>query len=195
MSNELFPVFLKLQQLNLLIVGGGEVGWEKMEKMFHHTQSVKVKIVAPDIKQEIIHLAKQFPDKITIERKKYEPTDLEDMDIVIAATANEELNKEVWNDAKNKRLLVNVADTPSLCDFYLSSVVKKGDLKIAISSNGKSPTLTKRMRELLEDVLPDEIDALISNLNEVRDYLKGDFEDKVSKLNAITHKFKERKSN
>ena len=85
-------------------------------------------------------------------------------------------------------ILTNVADTPALCDFYLCSIVKKGDMKIGISTNGKSPTLAKRMRQFLTEALPesDEVQQLLDNLKAVRDRLGGDFEYKVQKLNEIT---------
>jgi precorrin-2 dehydrogenase/sirohydrochlorin ferrochelatase len=82
--------------------------------------------------------------------------------------------------------LINVADTPELCDFYLGGVVTKGDLKIAISTNGKSPTLAKRIREMLEEAIPENINDLLENLNKLRKSLKGDFESKVEQLNEIT---------
>jgi len=82
--------------------------------------------------------------------------------------------------------LVNAADKPDLCDFYLSSVVQKGDLKIAISTNGKSPTIAKRIKEVLNDSLPAEIDELLSNMQQVRNKLSGDFAEKVKQLNEIT---------
>jgi len=85
--------------------------------------------------------------------------------------------------------LINVADTPELCDFYLGSIVTKGDLKIAISTNGKSPTLSKRIREFFEAILPENIDELILNLHDYRNTLKGNFEEKVNKLNEITSSF------
>ncbi len=192
-GNQLFPVFLRVDRLHILIVGAGEVGWEKVGIMFKHTQSAQLKIVAPEIKPEIKTLKADFPDQITLEQRKFQHNDVEGVDIVIAATADNELNREVWRVAKGKGKLVNVADTPDLCDFYLSSVVKKGDLKVAISSNGKSPTLSKRMRELLEDVLPEEIDDLLQNLNTIREELKGDFDDKVKKLQEITEVFKNEK--
>ena len=88
--------------------------------------------------------------------------------------------------------MINVADTPELCDFYLGSIVTKGDLKIAISTNGKSPTLSKRLREFFEDVLPENVNDLILNLNEYRKTLKGDFEEKVNALNEITKNFLKR---
>ena len=92
----------------------------------------------------------------------------------------------IRNDAKFANRLVNVADNPALCDFYLSAVVQKGDLKIAISTNGKSPTLAKRLKEILADTLPEEIDSLMHNLQTLRLRLSGDFNSKVIRLNEIT---------
>lgn len=184
-GNLLFPVFLRLDKLNVLVVGGGFVGWEKISFMYKHAWNGNVKVVAPEIKEEIIALSQQY-ENLIYTHKKFDESDLEGIDIVIVATADNELNRSIHQKAKAQGKVVNVADTPALCDFYLSSVVKKGDLKVAISSNGKSPTLTKRMRELLEEVLPEEIDVLLQNLEEIRNQLKGDFEYKVKKLDEIT---------
>ena len=106
--------------------------------------------------------------------------------MVIAATDDKKVNLQIRNEAKERFLLVNVADTPALCDFYLGGIVTKGNLKIAISTNGKSPTTAKRLRQLLEEVLPEEIDDLLDNLNAYRDTLKGDFEYKVKAMNEVT---------
>jgi precorrin-2 dehydrogenase/sirohydrochlorin ferrochelatase len=125
--------------------------------------------------------------------KAFEPSDLDNKQLVIAATADKALNESIYRAAKAKTILINVADTPELCDFYLGSIVTKGDLKIAISTNGKSPTLSKRIREFFEDILPDNINDLILNLNEYRKTLKGNFEEKVDKLNEITASFKNKK--
>jgi len=194
MANELFPVFFRMEKLTLLVVGAGEVGFEKIGFMFRHCTNANIKIVAPDIKQEIVDIAQKYPRQFQIINRKFDSEDFKGVDLAIAATADEKLNRKVWEEAKKRRVLINVADTPDLCDFYLSSVVKKGDLKIAISSNGKSPTLTKRMRELLTDALPEEIDELLQNLEQIRNELKGDFEYKVDKLNEITNTFKERRN-
>lgn len=185
-GNLLFPVFFRLDRLQMLVVGGGFVGTEKVGMMFRHASNANVHVVAPLISDEIKELAENHPDRIKLSYRKFENSDLDGIDLVIAATADHELNVSVHTEAKKRKIIVNVADTPSLCDFYLSSVVKKGDLKIAISSNGKSPTLTKRIREMLEDVLPDEIDEVLEHLQAIRDQLKGDFEEKVRKLDEIT---------
>ena len=83
-------------------------------------------------------------------------------------------------------ILVNVADTPDMCDFYLGGIVTKGNVKIAISTNGKSPTTAKRLRQFFESVIPEDINQLVKNLNSYRKTIKGDFEEKVSALNKIT---------
>lgn len=124
--------------------------------------------------------------------KEFENSDLENKQLVIAATADKTLNESIYQAAKARHILINVADTPELCDFYLGSVVSKGDLKIAISTNGKSPTMSKRLREFFEDILPDNINDLILNLNEYRNSLKGNFEEKVNALNEITKNFLKR---
>jgi precorrin-2 dehydrogenase / sirohydrochlorin ferrochelatase len=184
-GNELFPVFFRLEKLSVLVVGGGFVGLEKVNAIFSNSPEAKVKLVAPEIRSEIADISASHPG-LALHYKPYETSDLEGIDIVIAATSIKELNRQVWEESKARKIIVNVADTPDLCDFYMCSIVKKGDLKIGISSNGVSPTLTKRLRELLEDALPEEIDGILQNLKQIRDSLKGDFEYKVKKMNEIT---------
>jgi len=188
-GNQLFPVFLRLDQLHMLVVGGGSVGYEKISAIFKNSDNAIVTLVAPEIREEIKEIAAQYP-LLTLIQRDYHYNDLDGKDLVIAATNIPDLNKRVREDARRKKILINVADTPEICDFYLSSVVKKGDLKIAISTNGKSPTFAKRVREMLEEVLPDGIDTVLDNLRSIREKLKGDFEYKVKKLNEITSVFK-----
>ena len=187
--NDLFPIFLKLENLNTLIVGGGYVGLEKLTAVLTNSPNAKVKLIAPEIKEEIIILSAQYSNVILV-YKKFEESDLEQIDLVIAGTSIREVNIEVRTAAKTRKILSNIADTPELCDFYLSSVVKKGDLKIAISTNGKSPTLAKRLREMFEEIIPEGTQNLLDNLKAVREKLKGDFEFKVNKLNEITTIFR-----
>ena len=81
---------------------------------------------------------------------------------------------------------MNLADNPAYCDFYMGGIVTKGNVKIAISTNGKSPTAAKRLRQFFEEILPDNINELVENLSSYRKTIKGDFEDKVSKMNELT---------
>ncbi len=185
-GNVLFPVFFKLHELDILVVGGGYVGLEKLQAILKNSPLARVTVVAKEILQEDIrHLAKQHPQVVLIERP-FKTHDLRGKDLVFLATNDRSLHEKIKKKTRRKHIMTNVADTPDLCDFYLGSIVKKGDLKIAISSNGKSPTLTKRIREYLEEAIPDDVQRLLDNLKDVRDQLKGDFAYKVKKLNEVT---------
>lgn len=187
--NTLFPIFVKLDQLQTLIVGGGYVGLEKLTAVLANSPEAPVTLVAPEIRAEIHELAGQHP-AVTLVLGTYQPYLLDGKDIVIAGTNDKAVNKQVQVDCKARKILVNVADTPPLCDFYLSSVVKKGDLKIAISTNGKSPTFAKRLREVLEEMLPDSLQETLDNLTAIRKQLTGDFQAKMDRLNEITNVLK-----
>ncbi len=187
-GNLLFPVFLKLEELNLLIVGGGNVGHEKLSAVLRNSPAAPVTLVSREINQEVRDLAGQYPNVELIERS-FANEDLNGRDIVIAATDDKALHERIRAEAKVRKVLINVADTPALCDFYLGSVVKKGDLKIAISTNGKSPTLAKRMREFLEASLPDSTQELLDNLSSIRARIEGDFQAKLKALNEVTSGF------
>ena len=190
--NTLYPIFLKTENFNILIVGGGFVGTEKLSFILKNSPNANITVVAKEISDEIKSMV-NGQLSIVLTEKPFEKSDLENKQLAIAATADKELNEAIYRAAKEKNILINVADTPELCDFYLGSIVTKGDLKIAISTNGKSPTLSKRIREFFEDILPENINDLILNLNDYRKTLKGNFEEKVDALNEITKSFKKKK--
>ncbi len=186
--NTLYPIFLKTENFNILIVGGGFVGTEKLSFILKNSPNANITVVAKEISDEIKSQVVSHKS-IYLLKKSFEKSDLENKQLVIAATADRALNESIYRAAKEKNILINVADTPKLCDFYLGSIVTKGDLKIAISTNGKSPTLSKRLREFFEEILPENINDLILNLNHYRKTLKGNFEEKVNALNEITKSF------
>lgn len=184
-GNVLFPVFIKLNQIQTLVVGGGNVGLEKVEALLKNDPNAKIRVVAPDILPALEELSRDFIN-ITLIKRKVRRWDLRGVDLLILATDNYSLHEKMKEWARKRHLLTNVADTPDLCDFYLGSTVKKGDLKIGISTNGKSPTFAKRFREILESTLPDSTPELLNQLRTIRDSLQGDFKNKVDKLNEIT---------
>ena len=183
-KNQLYPIFLKVSQLNVLIVGGGEVALEKLSFLLKSSPNAKVALIAKDFSKEIVELATKH--NILYMQRPYSSNILYKQHLVIAATNNPEVNREIYRDAKQKQLLVNVADTPDLCDFYLGGIVTKGHIKIAISTNGKSPTTAKRLRQFFEEVIPEDINQLVENLNRYRKTIKGNFEKKVVVLNKLT---------
>ena len=184
-GNTLFPIFLKLENFDVLIVGGGNVGLEKITAVLRNSPTTRVTLVGERILDEIREFVTDFQQVVLLE-KPFEESDLEGKQFVIAATDDKALNRFIRQTAHERGILVNVADTPDECDFYLSSIVQKGDLKIAISTNGKSPTIAKRLKELLNDALPDELNDLLQNMPAIRSQLKGDFSEKVRALNALT---------
>lgn len=184
-GNNLFPVFFKLEQLNVLIVGGGFVGFEKLTAVLTNSPKTKVRMVAKSFSQEVIELAEDYSNVKLVERE-FRPYDLENVNLVIVGINNAAHSEVIKDMAHARGLLVNVADKPALCDFYLGSVVKKGDLKIAISTNGKSPTVAKRMKEFLNEAIPESVDEVLQNMNVIREKLRGNFEYKVKTLNRVT---------
>ena len=184
-GNTLFPVFVKLEQLRLLIVGGGKVGLEKLQAVLQNSPATSITVVAPGITTAVRELAARHSNILLLERP-YHRCDLESADIAIVAVGDRAVSETVARDAKEAGILVNVADTPDLCDFYLSSVIRKGNLKIAISTNGKSPTIAKRLKEELGGMIPDEMESVLNNMQTIRQRLNGDFPEKVRKLNELT---------
>ncbi|UQD55961.1 bifunctional precorrin-2 dehydrogenase/sirohydrochlorin ferrochelatase [Flavobacterium sp. K5-23] len=187
--NELYPVFLKLHQLNVLIVGGGNVGLEKLSFLLKSSPNANVEVVATRFLPELVELVSKH-DSVTLKEKKFKKKMLEKRHMVIACTDDLEVNRRIYELSRKRFLICNIADTPDLCDFYLGGIVTKGNVKIAISTNGKSPTTAKRLREFFEEVIPEDINKMVENLNEYRKSLKGDFENKVQRMNAITESLK-----
>ncbi|HWL00214.1 MAG TPA: bifunctional precorrin-2 dehydrogenase/sirohydrochlorin ferrochelatase [Parapedobacter sp.] len=184
-SNQLFPVFLQLNQLRTLLVGGGNVALEKLTALLGNSPAASIKIVGREISPAVRAFANDYP-LVSLHERIFHDTDLDGIDVVVVAADNTELNRHIRNESRRRHLLINVADKPDLCDFYLGSVVKKGNLKIGISTNGKSPTIAKRLKELLNEALPEDIDETLTYMSRLRDTLKGDFTDKVKTLNAHT---------
>jgi len=183
--NTLFPVFFKLEQLRVLLIGGGNVALEKLQAIVNNAPETKVTVVA----RAVFDSFKEEADKygtITIITGEYEPSYLDNCDLVIAAVNDIPTSERIRSDAKQKGKLINVADKPELCDFYLGSIVTKGNLKLAISTNGKSPTVAKRLKEVFNELLPDELEEVLNNLQQIRNKLKGDFTSKVQQLNELT---------
>lgn len=190
-KNELYPIFLKLHQLNVLIVGGGNVGLEKLTFLLKSSPNANVEIVATHFLPEVEALAEKH--SLTLTKSKFKKKMLKKRHFVIACTDDLKVNRRIYDLSRERYLICNIADTPDLCDFYLGGIVTKGHVKIAISTNGKSPTTAKRLREFFEEVIPEDINEMVENLNEYRKTLKGNFEEKVQKMNEITASLKKSK--
>lgn len=182
--NELYPIFLKINRLNVLIIGGGNVALEKLHFLLKSSPNAHVEMVATQFSPQIKTMASTH-DVELIERP-FNPLYIRNKHIVIAATNNMDVNLEIYRCCKQAGVLINVADNPKYCDFYLGGIVTKGHVKIAISTNGKSPTMAKRLRQYFEEVIPQDINDLVEHLNTIRKQVKGDFKEKVDTLNKMT---------
>ncbi|WP_008587895.1 TSUP family transporter [Niabella soli] len=187
-GNNLFPVFLKLEELNLLIIGGGNVALEKLQAVLGNAPGTRINLVGKTVLPAIKELPAQYTG-LHIEERGYTPEDIRNADLVIAAVNDITTAREIKAVAEEEKKLINIADKPEFCDFYLGSVVKKGHLKIAISTNGKSPTIAKRLRETLTAAIPEEMDELLDNMQNIRNQLSGNLDHKVKVLNHITKEF------
>ncbi len=184
-TNHLFPVFLRLEALEVLLVGAGNVGLEKLNAILGNSPTASVLVIATNVSEQVRELAAKHAH-VTITERAFEEADLEGKDLVIIAVNDKSVSQSIRDFARERKILVNAADKPDQCDFYLSSVVQKGNLKIAISTNGKSPTAAKRIKEVLNAALPAELNDVINNLHVVRNRLNGNFEYKVKRLNELT---------
>jgi precorrin-2 dehydrogenase / sirohydrochlorin ferrochelatase len=161
---------LKLRNRRSLVIGGGEIGLEKVEGLL--ACDGEVTLIAPDAAPELVELADE--GSIAWERREYAgPADLEGVFMVIAATDDTDTNIRVYDDAEERAMLVNVVDVPPLCNFILPAIVRTGPLAIAISTAGASPALAKRMKRQIADQYGEPYARLAVLLNDARGWAKG----------------------
>ena len=182
--NNLYPIFLKTRALNVLIVGGGNVAEEKLFFLTKSSPDAKITMVSPMFRENTLKLAANYD--VELIRATYKTEFLNGKHLVIATTDKPDINIQVYNDCRSMDKLVNIADNPPYCDFFMGGIVTKGNVKVAISTNGKSPTTAKRLRQFFEDVIPEDISRMVQNLNTYRKTIKGNFEQKVDKMNEVT---------
>jgi precorrin-2 dehydrogenase / sirohydrochlorin ferrochelatase len=160
----LFPAFLKIEGRRCLVVGAGPVAEEKIVGLLEARATVIV--VAPKATERIQQLAAS--KKIKYQPRKFRPADLRDVFLAVAATSSPALHAKIFAEARRRRVLCNVVDDPEHCDFYYGSVVRRGSLQIAISTEGHSPALAQRLRKHLESEFGDEYAAWLEELGAIR---------------------------
>ncbi len=160
---------LRLTGRRCVVVGGGDVGLEKVEGLL--ACDAEVTLVAPQAHPELVQLA--LEGSIAWEQREYQAGDLEGALIAIAATGDSDVNIRVFEDAENRAMLVNVVDVPPLCNFILPAIVRNGPLAIAISTAGASPALAKRMKREIAERFGEPYAVLAVLLNEVRGWAKA----------------------
>jgi precorrin-2 dehydrogenase/sirohydrochlorin ferrochelatase len=159
-----YPVNLDIKNKKCLVVGGGDVGTRKAITLLECGAFVTV--VSPDVSNKLLGLSET--NSIVLKKRAYVESDLNGMFLVICATDNETLNRQVSMDAEKFNMLCNVADRPQACNFILPALVKRGDLIIAVSTSGQSPAFAKKIRKDLEKQYGDEYAQFLKLMGAVR---------------------------
>jgi precorrin-2 dehydrogenase / sirohydrochlorin ferrochelatase len=163
----LFPMFMKLEGRRCLVVGAGTIGEPKISSLIASGASTRV--IALKATAAVAEWARE--GSITWEVRAFNFADLDGVFMVIAATNSRELNAAIFNEARQRSILCNVVDDPEYCDFYYPAVVRRGDLQLAISTNGQSPALAQRIRRELEIQFGPEYGEWLKQLGKIRQEL------------------------
>jgi precorrin-2 dehydrogenase/sirohydrochlorin ferrochelatase len=162
-----YPINLDIQNRNCLVVGGGSVGARKAITLL--SCGAVITVISPQATEELQKLA--TAGSITLRKRGYRSADLDGIFLVIGATDDETLNRQVSTDAESRNILCNIADRPAVCNFILPSVIHRGDLVVTISTSGKSPALAKKLRKDLESQFGEEYVDLLNLMGAIREKL------------------------
>ncbi len=178
----LYPMFVDVEGRRCLVVGGGPVATERVAKLIDH--GAVVRLVSPEITPE---LADMVASGAVAEHRAraYRPEDLDDCLLVVAATNLDAINRMVWQDAEARDLLCNVATAPELCGFVVPSVVRRGELAIAVTTGGASPVVAAHVRRRLETMFGPEWEALVDLMRDLRGELKARHPDVAARRRAV----------
>lgn len=171
------PVFLNLEGRPCLVVGGGNIAWEKAERLID--AGARVTMVAPEVAPVPERLRTA---DLRIVHKRFEPSDVEEQAVAIAATDDSDVQRAVVTAAREARVPVNVVDQPDLCDFIFGAVLRRGDLAVAVSTGGRFPLLASKLRDRLASVLPHETAAAVEELGRARDLIRRDAAGDIPRL-------------
>lgn len=159
-----FPLYMDMQNLKVLVLGGGTIATEKIEKLLDFTKEIT--IIATEVSAKSDRLIDEHA--LTLYRRAYKKGDIEGFDIVIVATDTVDLHKAIYAESRGSRILVNSVDNAAYCDFIFPSYMQKGDLTIAFSTGGTSPAFAKQIRHYFEKVIPDSVEEFLEKMKGLR---------------------------
>ena len=177
----LFPMFLKLEGRQVLVVGAGKVGEPKIEGLFG--TGARIRVVSLDASPTVRDWARA--GWIELEVRAFLPEDLDGAFMAVVATASRTTNERVYHEAHHRGVLCNVVDVPDLCDFYYPSVVRRGDLQIAVSTAGQSPSLAQKIRKQLEKQFGPGYAEWVAELGATRKLILASDLDRERKLDLL----------
>ncbi len=177
----LFPMFMKLDGRQILVVGAGKVGEPKIAGLLE--TGARIRVVALEATPAVREWAKT--GRIELDLRPFVSSDLDGAFLAVVATSSRTLNERIYRDAQIRRVLCNVVDVPDLCDFFYPSVVRRGDLQIAVSTAGQSPSLAQKIRQQLEKQFGPGYAEWVGELGATRKLILGSDLDKERKLELL----------
>jgi len=177
----LFPMFMKLEGKQCLVVGAGKVGEPKIAGLLE--TGARIRVVTLDASPTVREWARS--GRIELELRAFTSDDLQGAFLVVVATASRLLNERIYNEAQRLGILCNVVDVPDLCDFFYPSIVRRGGLQIAVSTTGQSPSLAQKIRQQLEKQFGPGYAAWVAELGETRKLILASDLDKERKLDLL----------
>ena len=160
-----FPIFFNLDDKRILVVGGGKIATEKLEKLVQFSKEITV--IAKEVSKEAYDLIKS--NCLTLYQRAYKLGDIEGFDIVIVATDDISMQERIFNESRNKGILVNSVDNIKYCDFIFPSFIKKDKLVVAISTGGVSPAFAKHFKRRVQESIPNNVEDFLDKLKEIRE--------------------------
>ncbi|MDQ7044185.1 MAG: bifunctional precorrin-2 dehydrogenase/sirohydrochlorin ferrochelatase [Sulfurimonas sp.] len=178
-----FPAFIKLDDKKVLLVGGGNIAYEKLTKLLDFTD--KIVIIAPKISEQIIELISIH--NLNYSQRAYQKDDIAEFTLVVVAVDDLDLQKEIYEESQNHKCLCNSVDSTKYCDFIFPSYIKEGDLTVAISTSGASPAFAKHFKKYIREKIPQNIGLFLQEMKGLRHSLpKG-----VERMQMLEKKAKE----
>jgi precorrin-2 dehydrogenase len=172
-----FPIYLNLSGKRVIVIGGGEVAERKITSL--SGTGAEITVISPDVTPRLLSLSQS--NAISWQKRRYIPGDCSGATLVFTATDDPATSRAVWEEATSAGILVNTADQPSLCDFIMPAVVRRGDLAVAISTGGASPALAATLREKLSEMFGPEYQELLELLSQARAEIQRRFHDEADR--------------
>ena len=175
----LYPINLKLDELDVVIIGGGEVAYRKCKNFLEFNKNVNI------VSKQILNKFYDLKGNIKIIKDDYKEIYIKDASVIIAATNNRELNMEIGLYCRAKNKLVNVVDNIEISNFTVSSYIKRGDLLISVSTGGKSPSLSSKIKKEIEERYTEDYEEYLNVLGDIRKKVIKKYEDKSKRKDVL----------
>ncbi|CCL62502.1 bifunctional precorrin-2 dehydrogenase/sirohydrochlorin ferrochelatase [Clostridioides difficile] len=175
----LYPINLKLDELDVVIIGGGEVAYRKCKNFLEFNKNVTI------VSKQILNKFYDLKGNIKIIKDDYKEIYIKDASIIIAATNNRELNMEIGLYCRAKNKLVNVVDNIEISNFTVPSYIKRGDLLISVSTGGKSPSLSSKIKKEIEERYTEDYEEYLNVLGDIRKKVIKKYEDKSKRKDVL----------